>query len=302
MKLTLSYFFIVFIFVYFPINTNAQSHNDWQPLLDKSLSQWQGYLSYRHKTGYNGEIPKDAQGNNINAIGLLDDPQQHGVYTTSVEKIGQQASTVLKVSGEIYGGLTTKKVYRNYHFKLQFKWGDKIYQPRTKLLKDSGILYHATGEHGKEYWRSWMVSQEFQIMRGHVGDYWSQGNSAIDIRAYIPEYVMNAVADESQSFQTVGANQSINGFVLRKENHEKAEGQWNQLELICYEGKSLHIVNGKVVMVLQNSRTVDSNGVAKPLLEGKIQLQSEAAEIYYKEIYIRSLKKIPAQYLALFIE
>ncbi|MGL1956711.1 MAG: DUF1080 domain-containing protein [Colwellia sp.] len=299
MKLTIN--FILVITFFFSLSASAKQQH-WQPLLDDQLSQWQAYLSYRHKEGYNGNVPTDKQGKNIKAVGLLDNPKRYGVYTTFSEQTANGTSTILKVSGEIYGGLTSRKIYRNYHLKLKFKWGDKIFDPRKKLLKDSGILYHAIGEHGKEYWRSWMVSQEFQIMRGHVGDYWSQGNSAIDIRAFLPEYVMNAVADESQPFRGVGANQSIDGFVLRKENHEKPVDQWNQLELICFEGKSLHIVNGKVVMVLQNSRTVDKNGVETPLLEGKIQLQSEAAEVFYKDIFIREITTLPQQYATLHLE
>jgi len=281
-------------------SSNDHQQPRWSPLLDTKLSQWQGYLSYRHEAGYNGDIPKDKHGNDIAPIGLLDDPQQYGIFTTVPTQSEQSNNPILKISGEIYGGLTTKQSYDNYHFTLKFKWGDKVFPPRKHLLKDSGILYHAVGEHGQEYWRSWMVSQEFQIMEGHIGDYWSQGNSAIDIRAYLPEYVMNAVADENQPFRSVGSQQSINGFVLRKENFERPAGSWNTLELICFEGKSLHLVNGEVVMVLKDSRTVDKNGVATPLLAGKIQLQSEAAEIYYKDIFISQLTELPQQYQPLF--
>lgn len=43
-------------------------------------------------------------------------------------------------------------------------------------------------------------------MQGHIGDYWKQATSAIDIRAYLPEHIMNPVADESQQFIKVGFN------------------------------------------------------------------------------------------------
>lgn len=299
MKLLSSCSVIICFVLFFAMSANSEQQA-WQPMLDANLSQWDTYLSYRHKLGYNGSIPKNEQGHEVAPIGLLNTPQDHGVYTLIQDEFNQSKNPVLKVSGEIYGGLTSKKIYRNYHFKLKFKWGNKVFSPRESLLKDSGILYHAIGEHGKEYWRSWMISQEFQIMRGHIGDYWNQGNSAIDIRAFIPEHIMNPVADESQDFQSVGAKQKISGFVLRKENHENPEGQWNELELICFEGKSLHIVNGEVVMVLQNSRTVNENSTATPLLEGKIQIQSEAAELYYKDIYIREIARLPKQYLSLY--
>lgn len=36
--------------------------------------------------------------------------------------------------------------------------------------------------------RSWMLSQEFQIMEGHTGDFWSQATSAMDIKANKPAF------------------------------------------------------------------------------------------------------------------
>jgi hypothetical protein len=42
------------------------------------------------------------------------------------------------------------------------------------------------------------------------------------------------------------------------------------------------------------------NGQRKPLTTGKIQLQSEAAEVFYKGIMIRPLATMPAQYAQYF--
>ncbi len=262
---------------------------EWTPLLDRDLSQWDQYLSYRHQLGYNGEQPRDEQGNPIEPIGL--NPQGYDVFTMGED----DGEPVLHVSGEIYGCVISKKEYANYHLRLQVKWGDLKWTPRKNLLKDSGILYHSVGPMGAEYWRSWMLSQEFQIMEGHMGDYWSQANSAIDIRAYIPEYIMNPIADVSQDFISMGKGEEITGLALRSANYEKPPGEWNTLELICFEGKSLHIVNGEVVMVLQNSRFVE-DGKPFPLDKGKIQLQSEAAEIFYKDIHVRELASMPEAY------
>ena len=88
-----------------------------------------------------------------------------------------------------------------------------------------------------------MLSQEFQVMEGHFGDFWSQANSAIDIRAFLPEYIMNPVADISQPFLPMGDGEDIPGYCMRSANYEKPDGEWNTLELICFENKSIHIVN-----------------------------------------------------------
>ncbi len=267
--------------------------SQWIDLLDKDLSQWENYLSYRYPEGYDGEIPKDVKGNDLKPIGLNKDT--FGVFTM-IEEEGQP---VLRISGEIYGCVATKSSFENYHLKLQVKWGDIKWHPRKQLLKDSGLLYHSIGPHGAESWRSWMLSQEFQVMQGHMGDFWSQANSAIDIRAYLPEYIMNPVADKSQPFLALGRGEEIQGYCMRSANFERPHGEWNTLELICFENKSIHIVNGEVVMILKNSRYVE-DGKKIPMQKGKIQLQSEAAEVFYRKIQLKNLESLPDKYAHLF--
>lgn len=266
----------------------------WTDLIDEDLSQWDTYLSFKHQLGYDGSPPRDSSGNLIRPIGM--NKEGYGVFTA----VEQGEETLIKVSGEYYGSLISKKEYDNYHFQLMFKWGDKKWVPRKNLLKDSGILYHSIGPPGAEHWRTWMLSQEFQIMEGHTGDYWNQATSAIDIRAYTPEYIMNPMAHETQDYLHIGEGGPYKNYCLRSNNFENPHGAWNTLDLIAYEGKSLHIVNGEVVMILKNSRYVNAENEVVPLTQGKIQLQSEAAEIYFKNIRIRELKSLPSNYLAYF--
>ncbi|MFY0607603.1 MAG: DUF1080 domain-containing protein [Cyclobacteriaceae bacterium] len=269
-------------------SSGIKEEQQWTNLLDMELSNWDTYLSYKFEDGYKGEQPTDAAGNPLEPIGLNQDSS--GVFTT-IEENGQP---VLKVSGEIYGAVTSILEYKNYHLRLKVKWGQKKWPPREKLLRDSGLLYHATGPNGRSYWRTWMRSQEFQIMEGHFGDYWLT-ETAIDIRAYPTEAIMSQVADVSQPFIPMGVGEPNPGYCMRSANYENPFGQWNTIELICFEDKSLHIVNGRVVMVLSNSRYVD-NGQKVPLTQGKIQLQSEAAEVYFKEVAIRSIAEMPQRY------
>lgn len=254
--------------------TSRLAHADEQALLDSSLSKWDVYLSYAYSPDYSGDIPKDKNGNDIEPIGL--NPSDGlGVFSM----VGRDKA-VLRVSGEYYGALTTKDEFDNYHLSLKVKWGEKIWPAREGKLRDTGILYHAIGPHGAEYFRSWMLSHEFQIMEGHMGDYWKQANGAIDIRAYPREYIMSPVADARAGWLKVGEG-TDEAFVMRSVNHESAPGEWTQLELISFNGQSLHIVNDQVVMALKNSRYVKADGTEVPLTKGKIQLQSEACEVFF---------------------
>lgn len=265
---------------------------EWVPLLDRDLSEWEMYLSYRHKDGYTGEMPTEG-GKAITPIGY--NKNVNNVFSM-VEEDGKP---VLRISGEVYGCVFTKQEYENYHLKLKVKWGDKKWEPRKNKLKDSGVLYHSIGESGVDHWRAWMLSQELQIMEGHMGDYWAIASSAIDVRAFMPEGNMNTVASTRQPFLPLGAGTELSGFCLRSTDHESPEGEWTEIELVCFEDKSLHIVNGHVVMVLQNSRYMD-NGKTVPLTRGKIQLQSEATEVFYKDVKIRSIEELPKEYATLF--
>lgn len=275
-------------------DSNAHEQYNWEELIDTDLSKWDNYLSFQHQPGYDGTPPKNEEGRLIAPIGMNN--PSYNVFTTFKE--GEDI--VIRNSGEYYGCLITREEYENYHFQLKFKWGNKKWAYRKNLLMDSGILYHSIGPLGAEFWRSWMLSQEFQIMEGHTGDYWSQATSAIDVRAYKPESNLNPMAHESQDYLHISMLSPYKNYCLRSSNNEKPFGEWNTLDLYCFEDKSLHVVNGEVVMILKNSRYLDENGNNVPLTRGKIQLQSEAAEIYFKDIKIRTIDALSQKQKALF--
>jgi len=266
---------------------------NWKSLLDKNLTQWEMYLSYAHKPGYAGEIPTDGQGDTIQPVGYNINRNQ--VFTV-VEESGEP---VLRISGEIYGCVFTRQEFENYHLTLQVRWGTKKWDPRLDDPMDSGILYHSQGECGHDYWRSWMLSQELQIMEKSFGDYWSQMTSQMDIRATKPEGLDNYRFDPESSLLSFGSGTVNTGYCQRSEDVEKAMREWNTVELISFGDKSLHMVNGQVVMALSGSRYFDG-GESKPLIKGKIQLQSEAAEVFYKDIRIRNITALPKQYTVYF--
>ncbi|MEO8562249.1 MAG: DUF1080 domain-containing protein [bacterium] len=271
----------------------AAQSGGWTNLLDRDLSRWERYLSYRHQPGYDGSVPKRPNGDSIPPIGYnIDDTKVFSV-------VDDHGTPVLRVSGEVYGALFTRAEYSNYHLRLRVKWGTKKWPPRTDLLRDSGILYHSIGAAGADYWRAWKLAQEFQIMEGHMGDYWNIASSAADIRAFIPEGKMNPVAGNAQQFIPIGNGSTYGGFCLRTASFESPPGEWTQIDLITIGDKSLHIVNGHVVMVLQHSRYTDGARVT-PLTRGQIQIQSEAGEVFYRDIQIKPLGAMPKEYAPYF--
>lgn len=270
-------------------NTSFQLKDQWTQLLDKKLSQWEIYQSFRFPDGYKGAAPKDAKGNELKPIGY--NINQDNVFSVIMEN----KEPVLKIYGDIYGCIFTKREYENYDLKLKVKWGNKKWAPRLNEDKDSGLLYYSQGDCGVEYWRTWMLSQEFQITENGMGDYWSQATSMADVKASKDK---NFKFDKNGTTVSIGSGTGNGGFCQAGANRER-KNDWNDLELITYGDKSLQIVNGQVVMALSNNRYKAGNAI-KPLTKGKIQLQSEAAEVYYKDIKIKSITGIPSEYASYF--
>jgi hypothetical protein len=77
---------------------------------------------------------------------------------------------------------------------------------------------------------------------------------------------------------------------------EYPTGQWNTLDLYCHGDTSMHVVNGKLVMILYHNMQND-DGKESPLTKGKIQIQSEGAEVFYRQIKIQPIRQLPAEFL-----
>lgn len=274
-------------------NTSFISDNPWILLLDSHLSKWGTYLSYRHNTNYKGDAPIDAIGRPVQPVGY--GKNEANVFSVLI----QNGEPVLRISGEIYGCVFTKATYQNYHLKLQVKFGDKKWPPRIHEPKDSGVLYHSQGEAGVDYWRSWMQAQEFQIMEGGFGDYWCVAKVGARVKMHNPAANNDKGVYDINGIETpMGAGGTRSGFVQHNLDFEK-KGQWNTIELICFGDKSIHIVNGHVVMALNKMVYADGDEL-KPLTKGKIQLQSEAAEVFYKDIRIKNIDEVPSEYASWF--
>lgn len=265
--------------------SEKENPQSWEFLLDKSLSKWDVFMGVPH---YSVELEGYEKGDGMKGtpIGLNKDPLH--VFTTSQE--GEEI--VLNVSGEIYGGLSTKKEYENYHLSFEMKWGARKYEPRLNDLRDSGVLYHAQEPHG-QFWNVWMKAPEMQVQDTDCGDFFPLAGVGMDIRAS----KIKENGEEFWIYDPKGELRHIKsgpgGRCKRIANYEKPRGQWNHLELICIGNKAYHIVNGKVVMVLENSVSFNENAAPTPLTKGKIQFQSEAAEVYYKNIKIRPVDALP---------
>ncbi len=280
MKISRALFPVFILMTFYSIKLSAQTNNMVALFNGKDLTGWDSYIG----------PPLDDAGKKLSDIpvGLNKDPKL--VFTVT----GQDGEKVIRISGENWGAISTIQEYADFHLELKFKWGTLTWGQKKKKKKDSGLLYFSVGDYGADY-GAWMRSQEFQIEEGNCGDYWGVAGAAEDIpvtKKSDSEYIYNS-SGEVKTFSAISA---VGRHCIKQGDAENPSGEWNTLDLYCHGDTSVHIINGKVMMVLYHSNQLE-NGQALPLVKGKIQIQSEGAEVFYKDIMIEPIEKIPVSFL-----
>lgn len=209
--------------------------------------------------------------------------------------VSQDGQPAIRISGQQHGGISTKEEFENFHLVLEFKWGAAKIPSFKNRKRDSGLLYFAVGPHGADY-GNWMRSQEFQIQEGDCGDYWGVAGGMFDVPA-TPDSAGHYIYDKNGTMTTFSAQSKVGRRCIKNPDAEKPTGEWNTIDLYCKADTSVHVVNGVVNMVLYHSRQLD-NGTESPLKKGKIQIQSEGCEIFYRNIQIEPLRDFPSRLFA----
>ncbi|MDR1602932.1 MAG: DUF1080 domain-containing protein [Tannerella sp.] len=205
-------------------------------------------------------------GGNAEWIALFNGRDLFGWYTYT-KKYGKNNDAenqflvkdgALHFDGEPMGYIYTTGSYRDYYLKIVFRWGEKKYPPREDRPRDSGVMYHFPDTAKNALWP---VSVECQIQEGDCGDYWLVGGTTADS-------------------PNKGVREGSQGRFIRSANFENPAPEWNTIEVICYDDKSEHYVNGHLVNQAYNLSVT----------EGRILLQLEASEIFYKTVDLLPLR------------
>jgi hypothetical protein len=201
---------------------------------------------------------------------------------------------VLRISGQDFGALITREDYANYEVQLEYAWGGKVWPPREKTARDSGLLLHCTGPDGAVS-KTWMEGIQCNMLEGATGD--------ISITGANPKYAFKAQAEERPAGKKVGfywkdgapvrafgvgsrlfwsgrdpAWQNVLGF-RGKNDVEKGVGEWNTL-IVTMKGDTMSVrLNGATL-----SRATDLG-----ITRGKLQIQSEGDEILFRKIILTPL-------------
>jgi hypothetical protein len=207
----------------------------------------------------------------------------------------------IRVSGERFGGLVTREPFSDYHLVVEYRWGMATWPPRKDRARDRGILLHCQGPDGNsqpDFNGPWMLSQECQIIEGGPGDFIMVSGFDASGRRIIPSLTSRVRKNEQGewAFDPDGQERVFQGgrinWLWRDPNWrdvlgfrgprdvETPYGGWTRVEVRC-EGDSItNLVNGVLV-----NRAWKSS-----LTRGKIMLQSEGAEIFFRRVELRLLR------------
>jgi hypothetical protein len=197
--------------------------------------------------------------------GLNSDPQH--VFTIE--------DGVIHISGSEFGYLITKREFADYYLRAEFKWGEATHAPREGMARDSGILYHVQGEQ-----KVWPTSLEYQICEGQTGDFYMTDGAALT--GTDGKRVTGPANGAARIIRIgEGAWQNVTGYRDPNGEIENAHGEWNVVEIVAQGDNVKHYLNGKLV----------NEGTKAYPASGKILIQSEGAEVYFRDLKLYPLKK-----------
>ena len=192
------------------------------------------------------------------ALGLDNDPL--GVY--SVVTVDNEPA--IRISGQVFGALISQQELCDFHLSLEYRWGTMLWPPLNAF--DSGVMYLSTGPFGAVNAGGptlsnpigsggFMVSMEYQLTLADVGGMYNLGPITFQAgaRAPLPD----------------------------------VPGAWNRIDIIVAGGVATHLINGQVITTGSGFTVAWPGQAAASLTCGKIQLQSEGAEIFFRRIQLR---------------
>jgi len=188
-------------------------------------------------------------------ISLRDPDKKQRAKNEDPEGVFKVEDKLIHVLGKEFGYIATLAEYDDFHLTLEYKWGEQKFAPRNKpdSKRDSGILYRFPD--GEED-RVWPKSIECQIQEGDTGDFWLVNGTTI-----------------------VAGGETQTRFFKKTKDAEKPNDQWNKVEVIADGGRCVHIVNGVTV----------NEGTEASVAKGRILIQSEGAEVFYRAIELRPI-------------
>jgi hypothetical protein len=250
-----------------------------QPAAATSAERWTPLFNGRDLTGWYTFLQKHGKNRDPDRVITIEDGAIH------LYKHAPEGSSV------VMGYISTEKEYGNYHLRLQYRWGEKKFAPRYQLKRDAGLYYHLIGED-----QIWPRGLQYQIEQTNVGDLIALHGVHLDTT--IDPKTRNEKMPTFLEGEQGGAPYVLGGQGIAYLKHLAGAFErdgWSTAEIIARGDTVTHILNGHVVSKGTGVRLVDpkKTGAPTPVTRGRIALEIEAAELYFRNVELRPLEEVP---------
>jgi hypothetical protein len=168
-----------------------------------------------------------------------------------LEDVWSVSDGMIICKGTPSGYIRTKDEFENYTLTLEWRW-----KPGS-IGGNSGVLVHSTTPKAIGVWPK---SIEVQLAAGNAGDFWVIGTD-LDV-------------------ENEAARKKDRRHLNLTDDSEKPPGEWNKMEVVCKGNEITVKVNGDLVNHATNCTVT----------KGAISLQSEGAEVHFRNIELRPIK------------
>jgi Domain of Unknown Function (DUF1080) len=261
--------------------TSALAQSPTLPLPPPGADGWISLLNGRDLTGWYSMLEKSGKG------------------VAEAKKMVTMESEMLHIMGNQVtdehfeaGYLATNQEFENVRIRVEYKWGVSQFYPRSLSKRDNGLLYGLVGED-----KVWPRCAECQIEEGDVGDFFLldgvraiQVNHSAGLNGQNVSPITGWPKPNPNAPARPQTEEPTSGRKIKDGNFEMLDN-WNVVEVIWQGDKALHIVNGRAVNAVTSLQQPDPANPGKfiPLSRGKIAIEIEYAETWFRRIEVKSL-------------
>lgn len=175
-----------------------------------------------------------------------------------------------------HGVMATKKSYRNYHLKFEYKWGKKLVNNYDQYHYDAGVFYHIMQLKVFPVGLQYQVRYNHVENRNHSGDFIASG---VNMQWYSADGETFKLPEEGGTKQPIRKGQHYAEINL---DFNGLNNEWNEGEIIVMGNEyAIHLLNGKLANMATHLEPS----------EGPIAFEAETGEIFWRNIRIKEFKK-----------
>jgi hypothetical protein len=202
-----------------------------------------------------------------------------------------EGEPVLHVRGQPLGALTSRAEYGDFHLRGEFRWAET-----PGATAGAGLIYHGSSRPTDP--RGWLAGLEFRLGPGPCGSLGLSRPANISIQTagrltgHLPPGETVPLVQYTPGGQSFTVPLLVPPLVLAADADTRPGTGWETFEILTVGDRSVHKVNGQVVLVLGEARRWVGLQ-SEPVTRGRIQIKSAGGAVSYRRLLMRPLRQLP---------